>query len=85
MKRTGDSKACANWRKDMPVLLLSGRDDPVGDFGKGVQAVYQQLVKNGVNQVRLELFEGARHDLLHEEKTGVAEKVMELILNWMEQ
>lgn len=83
MKRTGESKACSNWKKDMPVLLLSGKDDPVGDFGKGVQVVYQQLVKNGVNQAQIELFEGARHDLLHEEKSGAAEKAKKLILEWM--
>lgn len=85
MKRTGDSKACANWGKDMPVLLLSGKDDPVGDFGKGVQAVYQQIVKNNVKQVQIELFDGARHDLLHEEKSGAAPKAKKLILDWLLQ
>lgn len=85
MKRTGDSKACANWKKDMPVLLLSGKDDPVGDFGKGVQAVYQQIVKNGMKQVQIELFDGARHDLLHEEKSGAAPKAKKMILDWLLQ
>lgn len=83
MKRTGDSKACAEWKKDMPVFLISGKDDPVGDFSKGVQSVYQQLVKNGVKQVRLEFFEGARHDLLHEEKSGASEKAKKMILEWI--
>ena len=43
MKRTGNKNACANWRKDLPVLILSGRDDPVGNMGKGVQDFYKQL------------------------------------------
>ena len=30
MKRTGEKNACANWNKEMPVLLLSGDNDPVG-------------------------------------------------------
>ena len=38
MKRTG-TKAVEGINKDMPVLLLSGQDDPVGDQGKGVAAL----------------------------------------------
>ena len=45
MKRTGENKAFANYRKDMPVLLISGKEDPVGDFGKGVKKVYKKLIK----------------------------------------
>lgn len=79
-----------NWQKclphrelQLPVLLLSGKDDPVGDMGKGVQAVYQQLQKNGMKRVEMQLFEGARHDLLHEVKSGSAKKSMEMIAEWM--
>lgn len=84
MKRTGSKKACVNWRKDLPVLILSGSDDPVGNMGKGVQAFYKQLKTNGLQQVRMELFSGARHDLLHEEKSGVAARVREMIREWMQ-
>lgn len=83
MKRTGAKKSCANWRKDLPVLILSGSDDPVGNMGKGVQAFYKQLKANGLQQVRMELFSGARHDLLHEEKSGAAARVREIISAWV--
>ena len=83
MKRTGGKNACDNWEKDMPVLLLSGKEDPVGDFSKGVQAVYQQLKKNGMKQVQLELFDGARHDLLHEEQSGAAQKAVKTVIDWI--
>ena len=83
MKRTGAKKSCANWRKDLPVLILSGSDDPVGNMGKGVQALYKQLKANGLQQVRMELFSGARHDLLHEEKSGAAARVREIISAWV--
>ena len=39
MKRTGTKAAVDGINKDMPVLLLSGQDDPVGDQGKGVAAL----------------------------------------------
>ena len=79
MKRTGNKKACANWRKDFPVLILSGSEDPVGNMGKGVLDFYKQLKANGMQQVRMELFDGARHDLLHEEKSGTAARVREML------
>ena len=83
MKRTGAKKSCANWRKDLPVLILSGSDDPVGNMGKGVQAFYKQLKANGLQQVRMELFFGSRHDLLHEEKSEAAARVREIISAWV--
>lgn len=83
MKRTGRKSAYKNWKKALPVLLISGKDDPVGDMGKGVQVVYQQMQKNGMQQVEMQLYDGARHDLLHEVKSGNAKKSMEKIAEWM--
>jgi alpha-beta hydrolase superfamily lysophospholipase len=50
--------------KDKPVLLVSGKADPVGGYGKGVTKVYKAMKKAGIN-AELVLFEG-RHELLHE-------------------
>ena len=83
MKRTGAKDAYRNWRKDMPVLLISGQDDPVGDFGKGVQRVEAAMCKAGLKNVQMKLFPGARHDLLHEEASGNAEKTREIISAWL--
>ncbi len=51
--------------KDMPVLMVSGADDPVGDYGNGVKKVYERLLKAGVN-VRLRLYENCRHEVLND-------------------
>ena len=83
MKKNGNKKACANWRKDLPVLVISGDEDPVGNMGKGVRAFCKQLKANGMQQVRIELFDGARHDLLHDEKSGTAARVREMIREWL--
>jgi alpha-beta hydrolase superfamily lysophospholipase len=50
----------------MPTLLMSGDRDPVGNFGKGVNAVYRQMLLAGCSQVSLKLYEGARHELFNE-------------------
>ena len=83
MKRTGGRNACARWNKDMPVLLLSGKDDPVGDMGKGVAAVKKQLDKAGMARVIMHLLPGARHILLNENACGAAEQACGLIVLWL--
>lgn len=56
--------------KDLPVLIISGADDPVGSFGKGVEQVRRRLVSAGVADVSARLWQGARHELFNEvEKT----------------
>ena len=79
MKRSG--RACAYG--GLPILLISGQDDPVGNGGKGVQEIHRRLV-SGHENVTLKLFPGARHDLLHEEKGG-AEEARKLIAEWIKR
>ena len=51
--------------KDLPILLLSGLDDPVGSKGNGVKKLESIYKKNDID-VTLKLYEGKRHDLFHE-------------------
>ena len=83
MKRTGRAGACESWNRDLPVLLLYGGDDPVGDGGKGVRRVYERMQKAGIRDIEFQQFPGARHDLLHEEANG-AEAVRHCIADWLE-
>ncbi len=53
-------------RKDLPVYLYSGDMDPVGDYGKGVKAVYQMLMNAGQQDVTLRLYPGGRHEMHNE-------------------
>lgn len=50
----------------MPILLISGTMDPVGDYSKGVNEVYKNLKKTGHKNVTMKLYEGARHEILNE-------------------
>ncbi|MBQ7099220.1 MAG: alpha/beta fold hydrolase [Oscillospiraceae bacterium] len=82
MKRTGKKTTYEEWNKKMPVLLLYGENDPVGDFGKGVQRLYDQMRKAGIQIITFQRFLDARHDLLHEEATR-AESVRHCITDWL--
>lgn len=53
--------------KDMPVIFLSGSEDPVGDYGDGVYRTYKSFLNAGMKDVSLKIYGGARHQLLLEQ------------------
>lgn len=67
-------------RPDLPVLFISGSEDPVGDKGKGVFQVAQQMTESGVESVSVYLFEGMRHEILKEPNKQHA---YDIILRWL--
>lgn len=64
----------AGLKEDLPLLLASGEDDPVGNMGKGVKKLYKFYTeKAGMKDVELVLFPQSRHEFLNE-KEGRDEK-----------
>lgn len=51
-----------NMNPEIPVFLIAGDSDPVGNYGKGVKEVYKKLKKAGVNAI-LKLYENCRHEI----------------------
>ena len=49
----------------LPILIVSGEDDPVGNYGKGIIFVSEKLKKNGKNARHI-LYKGARHEILND-------------------
>lgn len=54
-------------RNDLPMLVISGSEDPVGDFSKGPKEVFDKLKESGKENVELKLVEGKRHEILNED------------------
>jgi alpha-beta hydrolase superfamily lysophospholipase len=54
--------------KDKPILIISGAEDAVGDYGKGPFKTKRSLQSVGVESVTTRLYPWARHELLHEEE-----------------
>lgn len=67
--------------KNLPIWLFSGDADPVGDYGKGVNTVYERLKEAGLADVSLTLYPDGRHEMLNE--TNRAEVYADL-LAWCE-
>ena len=52
--------------KELPILFVSGEDDPVGAFGKGVIKVYEKYKSAGIHNLSIHLYKGDRHEILNE-------------------
>ena len=52
--------------KELPLLLVSGEEDPVGDLGEGVKRVYRMFREAGIRDVTCRLYPGDRHEILNE-------------------
>jgi alpha-beta hydrolase superfamily lysophospholipase len=76
-----DPKRLAGIPTEVPVLLISGDKDPVGDQGKGVAIVAEQLKAAGVKRVTTRLYPDARHELFNEINR---EEVIGDLVSWLE-
>lgn len=53
--------------KDLPILLTSGTEDPVGHYGEDVKKLYGIYKdKLGISKTEIKLYDGMRHELQHE-------------------
>ena len=60
-----NSKWFRTYPKSLPTYLVSGACDPVGEYGKGVLKVFNELNLNDCN-VEMKIYKDARHELLNE-------------------
>lgn len=67
---------------ELPVLLVAGDGDPVGDMGKGVKAAAQLLRDAGVQTVDCKIYAGMRHEI-HNEKGK--DEVYNDVATWIEE
>lgn len=76
-----NEKWYANIPKDIPILLLAGDADPVGNYANGVRAVYDKLCSYRADAA-IKIYEGARHELLNEiNRTEVYEDILQFLKN----
>lgn len=70
----------ANMNMDLPVYFISGKDDPVGAYGTGVQKVMKAFEEAGMKHVSGRIYPLCRHELLNELNK---EEIYGDILSWI--
>ena len=51
---------------DLPIMILSGKEDPVGGFGPGIQRLYTQFQEIGHSNIKIRLYDDVRHEILND-------------------
>ena len=67
---------------DLPVLFISGGDDPVGGYGEGVTKAWKEFVKCGMEKADIRIYPLCRHELLNEINK---QEVYDHILHWLQE
>lgn len=66
MMQTARPNELSKMNPDLPVLLISGKEDPFGDYGQGVKRLGILMKKNGVKHITVQLYRNKRHEILFE-------------------
>jgi alpha-beta hydrolase superfamily lysophospholipase len=73
-----------NWAvsipKSFPFLFISGQNDPIGDFSKGVKQTVNLLKQDGFKDINTNIYPEMRHEILNE---AIREEVLNDILQWI--
>ena len=57
------SETFENTPRTLPMLFLSGAEDPVGRYGEGVQEAVRRYRETGHDRAELRLYPGRRHEI----------------------
>lgn len=68
--------------KNLPVYMVSGEEDPVGNYGKGVIKVCKTYREHGIKDIEMKLYPGDRHEIINETDY---ECVYKDIIAWIEK
>ncbi len=78
--RMQDKKQMETIPKKLPILITSGEEDPVGNWGKDPKELYDTYLQMGMDHVTLKMYPGLRHEVLNETEK---EQTMEDLYNWL--
>ena len=69
-----------NIKHVVPLLIIAGEDDPVGDYSKGIKKLekfYSNIQKGNIKTI---LYKHARHEILNEDiKEDIYKDIIEFL------
>ena len=75
-----DKSNIKNMDKKLPIFVISGSEDPVGNFSKEVVKLYDFMKKNNFENLDYKIYKNARHEILNEINRS---EVYEDIFKWI--
>lgn len=80
ISRLYNKKLLNGMPKKLPVFFVSGEEDPVGDYGKGVLKAVDMFKNAGMQNIKVKLYPTDRHEILNETDR---EQVYDDIYSWL--
>lgn len=81
LKLCNQKKCFKTTKKDLPILLIAGDMDPVGNYGKGVKQVYDNYKSSGKTDLSMFLYENCRHEIHNDTcREQVTEDILKFIV-----
>ena len=78
--RLADTDALSKIRSDLPIYLLSGSEDPIGQQLQGIRTLIERYRQPGIRNISHDFSEGGQHEMLKELNSG---QVRTNILVWL--
>lgn len=82
MKETQQRRSIRQMDPSLNLLFVSGKDDPFSNFGKGIEKLARIYNKAGIEDVTVQLYNNARHEVLNEVNQ---QQVLENIGKWLKR
>lgn len=71
--------------KNLPIFLMAGDGDPVGEYGKSVKKLFTSYKKLGIKDVSLKIYPEARHELFNElNKVDIMNDFLVWVLSYLD-
>ncbi len=71
-----------NIRKNLPIYIIAGQEDPVGQYGKRVNKLFDIYREQNISDLNIKLYKDCRHELLNELNR---DEVTNDILKWINE
>src|SRR5699024_12549029 len=82
MLQTSKLKNIKKMKSDLPIIIITGKDDAIGNYGKGIRHTGKLYKKDNIHNMTVHLYKNKRHELLYE-KDATTEK--QHMYDWIER
>lgn len=73
-----EERKLKNIPRNLPIILLSGKEDPVGLYGEGIKNLSQRIARYSGSKPEIRIYEGSRHEILNDhDKETVMEDIVD--------
>ena len=76
-----DGTILARIRPELPILIVSGREDPLAGGGQLVELLGQRYRDAGLSDVTVRVYDGARHEIFNETNR---DEITSDVIGWLE-